>query len=108
MTCRSWLPQLDHDEELDGLLHHRDVVPIDGPIYRPKNRLTAVENVAQHPGCPREDSMSISDTDHDLLSLLLEICPDFFSHTSQAAREEVNTLLHTRGSGWLIDILGLT
>jgi DNA replication protein DnaC len=31
---------------LDRLLHHCDVVPINGPSYRLKNRLTAIENVA--------------------------------------------------------------
>jgi DNA replication protein DnaC len=31
---------------LDRLLHHCDVVPINGPSYRPKNRLTAIENIA--------------------------------------------------------------
>jgi DNA replication protein DnaC len=31
---------------LDRLLHHCDVVPINGPSYRLKNRLTAVDNVA--------------------------------------------------------------
>ncbi|XVU29864.1 ATP-binding protein [Actinoplanes sp. CA-054009] len=31
---------------LDRLLHHCDVVPINGPSYRLKNRLTAMENVA--------------------------------------------------------------
>lgn len=31
---------------LDRLLHHCDVVPISGPSYRLKNRLTALENVA--------------------------------------------------------------
>ncbi|WP_373684041.1 ATP-binding protein [Micromonospora solifontis] len=40
-----------HDEVLatailDRLLHHCDVVPINGPSYRLKNRLTAIENVA--------------------------------------------------------------
>jgi DNA replication protein DnaC len=31
---------------LDRLLHHCDVVPINGPSYRLKNRLTAIDNVA--------------------------------------------------------------
>jgi DNA replication protein DnaC len=31
---------------LDRLLHHCDVVAINGPSYRLKNRLTAIENVA--------------------------------------------------------------
>ena len=31
---------------LDRLLHHCDVVAINGPSYRLKNRLTALENVA--------------------------------------------------------------
>ncbi len=31
---------------LDRLLHHCDVVPINGPSYRLKNRLTALDNVA--------------------------------------------------------------
>jgi len=31
---------------LDRLLHHCDVVPINGPSYRLKNRFTAIDNVA--------------------------------------------------------------
>jgi hypothetical protein len=51
--------------------------------------------------------------DHDqLLPLLLEICEDFFTHTSPATLTEVDVLLRehsiTGGPGWLIDMLGLT
>ena len=50
--------------------------------------------------------------DHNQLLLLLEICEDFFTHTSPATRSEVDTLLRehdiTSGPGWLIDMLGFT
>jgi len=43
---------------------------------------------------------------------LLQICEDFFRHTSPATRQELDTLLQARGitggPGWLIDMLGLT
>jgi hypothetical protein len=48
----------------------------------------------------------------DLLHLLLEICEDFFAHTSSTTRDEVDVLLRARGvtggPGWLIDMLSLT
>ena len=57
--------------------------------------------------------MTTGETDQDgLLPLLLEICEDFFAHTSPATRGELDTLLLGReitgGPGWLIDILALT
>ena len=56
--------------------------------------------------------MTIEETGHgDLLPLLLEICEDFFAHTSPAIRDELDQLLRahgiTGGPGWLIDMLGL-
>ena len=60
-----------------------------------------------------EDPRATGNTHHDdLLPLLLKICEDFFTHTSSATRNEVDTLLlaHdiTGGPGWLIDMLALT
>lgn len=52
-------------------------------------------------------------SDHDdLLPVLLEICEDFFTHTSTTTRDELDTVLRahgiTGGPGWLIDMLALT
>jgi hypothetical protein len=57
--------------------------------------------------------MPAGHTDHDhLLEQLLEICENFFGHTSQATRDEVDAYLRARGitggPSWLIDMLGLT
>ncbi|WP_436528561.1 hypothetical protein [Actinoplanes sp. HUAS TT8] len=56
--------------------------------------------------------MDSSDSGSDLLPLLLEVCEDLFVHAGQAARDELDDLLHARGikggRGWLIDMLALT
>jgi hypothetical protein len=56
--------------------------------------------------------MATDQTERDRLLLLLEICEDFFSHTSPAVRNEADTLLRahgiTGGPSWLIDMLGFT
>lgn len=39
-------PGLPATAILDRLLHHCDVVPINGPSYRLKNRLSAIEGDA--------------------------------------------------------------
>jgi hypothetical protein len=57
--------------------------------------------------------MIAGESDHDdLLHLLLEICEDFFAHTSSTTRDELDTVLLARdvtgGLSWLIDMLALT
>jgi hypothetical protein len=57
--------------------------------------------------------VTTGETDQDdLLPLLLEICEDFFAHTSPAILTELDALLVKRGitggPGWLIDLLALT
>lgn len=50
--------------------------------------------------------------DHDQIELLLDICEEFFQHTSPDTHTEIDTLLRRRGitggPSWLIDMLGLT
>jgi hypothetical protein len=58
--------------------------------------------------------MANGPTEHhnQLTPLLLEICEDFFAHTTPATHTEVDMLLRERGiTGgpvWLIDMLSLT